>query len=102
MRTFVVQHVSGAGGRHLSHRAHVGPRVAFFSTAGRSGANEVFAELAALCGREPAATLALTDREIDRGYARRLHEFVQAIAPGTGRRRAQAPLRAVDITAATA
>jgi flavodoxin len=36
-------------------------RVAFFCTMGGSGAERVFATMAALCGKDPVATLALTD-----------------------------------------
>ncbi|MGE5338535.1 MAG: flavodoxin family protein, partial [Gemmatimonadota bacterium] len=47
-------------------------RVAFFCTMGGAGAPRVFATIAQLAGREPVATLALTDRQIDGGSDDRL------------------------------
>lgn len=83
VRTFVHRYVHGA------------QRVAFFCTMGGQGSEGVFAELAALCGRAPIATLALTEREADRGDARRLGEFVQALALHSARRRSRASVRRV-------
>lgn len=55
-------------------------RVAFFCTMGASGSEAAFAELRELTGREPVATLALADREIDTPAGRaRLDAFVAAL-----------------------
>jgi flavodoxin len=52
--------------------AHKGAfkRVAFLATQGGSGAPKVFASMSELCGQPPLATLALSDREIDRAQYR--------------------------------
>jgi flavodoxin len=54
-------------------------RVACFCTMGGSGAQRVFDAVAALTGKKPVATLALTDGEIDAGVDHRLDEFAQAL-----------------------
>jgi flavodoxin len=54
-------------------------RVAFFCTMGGSGAERVFATMAALCGKDPVATLALTDDEVDAGAAKRIDAFARAL-----------------------
>ncbi len=68
-------------------------RVAFFCTMGGSGAPRVFATMAGLAGREPVATLALTDRQIDGGSDDRLDAFVQQLKVSPRRRPAHAPRR---------
>ncbi|MDC8756681.1 flavodoxin family protein [Janthinobacterium fluminis] len=63
----------------VKHRQRLN-RVAVFCTMGGSGAEEALADIAALCGKQPAATLALTERQIRDGqheamlaaFARRL------------------------------
>ena len=40
-------------------------RIACFCTMGGSGAQNVFKEIADLCGKQPVISLALTDKEID-------------------------------------
>lgn len=56
-------------------------RVAFFCTQGGSGAENVFRDLANLCGSSPLATLAVSDREINNhAYAQQLERFAAAIA----------------------
>ena len=61
------------------HRAEF-RRIAFFCTMGASGSEAAFAELRELTGREPVATLALADREIDTPAGRtRLDAFVAAL-----------------------
>jgi flavodoxin len=73
-------------------------RVAFFCTMGGSGAERAFATMAALCGKEPVATLALTDARIDGGAATELGAFVRALrgrgASGGPRKRPGAPRKA--------
>lgn len=59
-------------------------QVALFCTLGGSGATNVLAEMSALCGQKPVATLAVTDADIKRErYGSALDEFATAI----GRRR---------------
>jgi hypothetical protein len=82
---------------YVTRHAARAPRVAFFCTMGAQGSVAVLAELARLTGRAPVAALALTDRDIDRGYASRLDAFVQALrAPG---RRGIARRRAAAVSA---
>jgi flavodoxin len=55
-------------------------RVAFFCTQGGSGAEKVFRDLAALCGKEPVATLSVNDNELNtHAYARQLEQFVATV-----------------------
>lgn len=54
-------------------------RVAFFCTMGGSGAWHVFDTMAALTGKQPEATLALTEREVDAGANGALDAFVQVL-----------------------
>jgi hypothetical protein len=59
--------------------------VAWFCTLGGSGASKVLAEMAALCAREPVATLAITDADIERGrYGGALDEFVGTVGRHAG------------------
>jgi flavodoxin len=61
-------------------------RVAFFCTMGGSGSARAFATMAALAGKEPVATLALTEDEVDRGaFEAKLDAFVQQLAAATPR-----------------
>ncbi|MGB2817609.1 MAG: flavodoxin [Burkholderiaceae bacterium] len=67
---------------------HRGKRFAFFCTMGSSGAERVFAAIKEMTGREPVATLALTDAEIDATARAKLDAFVNELRAGTGRRAA--------------
>jgi flavodoxin len=60
-------------------------RVAFFCTMGGAGEERVFAAMAALLGKKPVATLALTDRQAAGGASDQVETFVQALQ---GRRKA--------------
>jgi flavodoxin len=66
-------------------------RVAFFCTMGGSGADRAFATMAALCGKKPVSTLALTDARIDVGAEREVGAFARALrgqrAAGGSRKR---------------
>jgi flavodoxin len=65
-------------------------RVAFFCTMGGSGAQRVFATMAELAGREPVATLALLEKQLEQPFERKLDAFVrrlQASAPHRPARR---------------
>ena len=57
-------------------------RMAFFCTMGGSGANRAFREMQAAGGREPNATLALTERAVAAGSADQIAAFC-AQASGT-------------------
>lgn len=60
-------------------------RIAFFCTCGGAGAARVFGNMAALCGQQPVATLALTDEEIDKGLAKdRVAKFVDRLQGTAG------------------
>jgi flavodoxin len=62
-------------------------RVAFFCTMGGSGGARAFATMAGIAGRQPVATLALTEREVEGGgFERRLDAFVRELASATPRR----------------
>jgi flavodoxin len=82
-----------------AHRTKLG-RVAFFCTMGGSGARRVFATMAALLGRQPLATLALADAQIDAGVDDRLDAFVRSLQPprraarGAAARRGRASMHA--------
>lgn len=66
-------------------------RVAFFCTMGGSGAGRVFATMAELAGREPAATLALLENELDRPFEDKLDAFAKRLLAGTKQRPARTP-----------
>jgi flavodoxin len=72
----------------LEKFGHRGKRFAFFCTMGGSGAERVFAAIKELTGREPVATLALTDAEIDATARAKLDAFVKELRAGTRRRAA--------------
>lgn len=61
--------------------AHAGKlqQVAFFVTSGGPNGQKVLGELASLAGHPAAATLALTDREIDAGDEAKPAQFVRAL-----------------------
>lgn len=83
--------------------AQYGPfkgRVAFFCTMGGSGAARAFATMAQLAGREPIATLALTDRQIDAGSDGEIDAFAQQLRRGARQRPAGSPRRARSAPAA--
>ena len=65
-------------------------RVAFFCTMGGSGAGRVFATMAELAGREPVATLALLENELDRPFEDKLDAFAKRLLAGTKQRPARA------------
>jgi hypothetical protein len=56
-------------------------QVAFFCTEGGSGDLKAFAELSQLCGKTPAATLTVTERQlpIDK-HVQRLNQFATELA----------------------
>jgi flavodoxin len=66
-------------------------RVAFFCTMGGSGAGRVFATMAALAGRRPAATLALLERELAGPFERKVDAFAARLLAGAKQRPARAP-----------
>jgi len=70
-------------------------RVAFFCTMGSSGAQRVFRTMAALAGRVPVSTLALTDRQIEQGIDDKLDTFVQQVKTGAPRPSGRATRRAL-------
>jgi flavodoxin len=65
-----------------------GKRVAFFCTMGGSGARRVFDTMRALTGREPVATLALTDAEVESSARAKFDAFVAELRAG-GRRQSR-------------
>jgi hypothetical protein len=74
-------HVSSPMRAYIAAHEPARARVAFFCTLGGSRAKRVLDETRALCGKEPVATLAVTDVQIDReGYDRELEQFVRAMA----------------------
>jgi flavodoxin len=82
-------------GRRLKHR------VGFFCTMGGSGAQRVFETMAALAGRQPVATLALTEDQIDGDCDLPIDAFVRRLQTGTQHRpaRARAGARALHAAA---
>jgi flavodoxin len=85
----------------VQHR-RPGGRVAFFCTMGGSGAPRAFAAMTELAGKAPAATLALTDRQVDAGADDRIDAFAQSLRHARAPRRARAPGRAARPAAARA
>lgn len=72
---------------YASHYAQRAQRVAFFCTEGARGAEQAFADLEALCGRERVASLVVDERHLDAGeHGEALGDFVrrlqQALADG--------------------
>ena len=66
-------------------------RVAFFCTMGGSGAGRVFATMAELAGREPVATLALLEKELDRPFEDKLDAFAKRLLVDAKQRPARTP-----------
>lgn len=64
----------------LSRQGSRMARVAFFCTMGGSGAKRAFREMADLCGKQPVATLALTEKELARGIAPQVEAFTTRLA----------------------
>jgi menaquinone-dependent protoporphyrinogen IX oxidase len=63
----------------LMKQRHRLPQVAFFCTMGGSGAERVFATMEEITARHPAATLALTDGDLDHHRHARIDSFVRAL-----------------------
>lgn len=63
----------------LARHRRLRGRVAFFCTMGGSGAPRVFAAMAELLRKQPVATLALTDAQIEAGFDDRLAAFAQSL-----------------------
>lgn len=63
-----------------------GKRFAFFCTMGGSGASRVFEAMKQLTGREPLATLALTDNEVDAASRAKFDAFIRDLRSGSPRR----------------
>jgi flavodoxin len=66
-------------------------RIAFFCTMGGSGAQRVFSTMTELAGREPAATLALLDSELDQPIERKLEGFAMQLLVHAPRRLPRRP-----------
>jgi flavodoxin len=66
-------------------------RVAFFCTMGGSGAGRVFATMAELAGRQPAATLALLEQELAGPFEGKLDAFVGRLQAAATQRPARTP-----------
>ena len=81
-------------GHELKHH------VAFFSTMGGSGAQRVFSTMAALAGRQPEATLALVDEEIDAAHCDKIDAFAQRLQAINRRRPSRSPARVRRVHAA--
>ena len=56
-------------------------RVAFFCTQGGSGAEGVFKQMAELCGKQPVATLVVTEGELkEADYKARVRSFAESLS----------------------
>jgi len=75
-------------------------RVAFFCTMGGSGAQRVFATMAELAGREPVATLALLEKELDGPFERKLDAFAQRLQANAPQRPTARPTQGRALHAA--
>ncbi len=67
----------------LSNHARKLSKVAFFVTEGGSGDRRVFGQMAEVVGADPVATLALVQRDVERGAASRAIESFVASLPKT-------------------
>lgn len=75
-------------------------RVAFFCTMGGSGAGRVFATRAELAGREPVATLALTEKELEAPFEPQLETFARRLHSSAPARPGHKPARGGALHAA--
>ena len=75
-------------------------RVAFFCTMGGSGAGRVFATMAGLAGREPVATLALLEKELDGPFERKVDAFAARLLAGAPARPARRAAQGRELHAA--
>ena len=70
---------------YASRYARRAPRVALFCTEGARGADQAFAELEALCGRERIASLVVDERHLaDSGHGEQLADFVRTVREALG------------------
>ena len=67
----------------LSNHAGRLPKVAFFVTEGGGGDRRVFGQMAQVVGADPVATLALVQRDVERGAATRAIQSFVASLPKT-------------------
>ncbi len=67
----------------LSNHARRLPKVAFFVTEGGGGDRRVFGQMAQVVGADPVATLALVQRDVERGAATRAIQSFVASLPRT-------------------
>jgi flavodoxin len=75
-------------------------RVAFFCTMGGSGAGRVFATMAGLASREPVATLALLEKELDGPFERKVDAFAARLLAGAPARPARRAAQGRELHAA--
>ena len=72
-------------------------RVAFFCTQGGNGADEAFAELAALCGRPPETVLAIPAASLaSKSHSSELQRFIAELLPSSPPAAASPDARPVD------
>jgi len=75
-------------------------RVAFFCTMGSSGAERVFATMAGLAAREPIATLALLEQELDGALEQKVDDFAHRLQANVPRRPTRRPAQGRALHAA--
>jgi flavodoxin len=65
---------------YAKQHAHEFKKVAFFCTEGGSGDQKAFAQLAQACGKQPIATLAVTEKELPaQAHRAALDKFVEQL-----------------------
>ena len=76
---------------YLQQQAGAIRQVAIFCTLGGSGEQQAFAELSRLCGKSPAATIAVTEKNLAApAHAAELAAFVASLPAGAVAKRAPA------------
>lgn len=66
---------------YIAQHSSIFRRVAFFCTEGGAGGSGVFKEMARLCGKQPVATLEVTEPDIKSGaYKEKLKPFIQSVS----------------------
>ncbi len=65
---------------YVTQERHNFARIALFCTEGSANGDKALAQIAQLCGKEPVATLVVTERDITSGaYRRKVADFTKAL-----------------------
>jgi flavodoxin len=65
---------------YVAQERHKFARIALFCTEGGANGEKALAQIAQLCGKEPAATLVVTERDLTSGaYGQKVADFTKAL-----------------------